>query len=174
MAQCMPTAGSGAGARNDRSTLAMLRMPEPFDSRLAPRPACPSSNDLRPIGKLTHGVSGPSEVEVKLRFDDASSSNAIQLPSSHSFYHPEPPRRQQQAVPADGRVLTGRIDCTPDDAGVALRQAVREFRNPKCVTCSAQAAEHVAMLVVCLGSGKQNSLRLQTSRYPKLGSGRPH
>ena len=39
VAQCMPKAGSGAVAGNDRSTLAMLRMPQPIDTRLAPRPA---------------------------------------------------------------------------------------------------------------------------------------
>jgi hypothetical protein len=37
---------------------------------------CPSSNDLRPIGVLCNGVSGPSAVKVKLRFVDASSGDA--------------------------------------------------------------------------------------------------
>jgi hypothetical protein len=37
---------------------------------------CPSSNDVRLIGGLCNGVSGPSAVEVKLRFGDASSGAA--------------------------------------------------------------------------------------------------
>ena len=37
---------------------------------------CPSSNDLRPIGVLCNGVSGPSAVKVRLRFGDASSGDA--------------------------------------------------------------------------------------------------
>jgi len=37
---------------------------------------CPSSNHLRPIGALSNGVSGPSVVEVKLPFGDASSGGA--------------------------------------------------------------------------------------------------
>ena len=37
---------------------------------------CPSSNDLRPIGVLCNGVSGPSAVKVKLRFGEASSGSA--------------------------------------------------------------------------------------------------
>ncbi|MFM7415485.1 MAG: hypothetical protein ACKO51_06820 [Alphaproteobacteria bacterium] len=37
---------------------------------------CPSSNHLRPIGGLCTGVSGPSMVEVKLPFGDASSGGA--------------------------------------------------------------------------------------------------
>ena len=41
--------------------------------------ACPSSNHLRLVGGLCNGVSGPSEVKVKLRFGGASSGNAIQL-----------------------------------------------------------------------------------------------
>ncbi len=37
---------------------------------------CPSSNDLRPLGGLCNGVSGPSAGSVKLRFVDASSGGA--------------------------------------------------------------------------------------------------
>ena len=37
---------------------------------------CPSSNDLRPIGGLCNGVSGPSGFKVRLRFVDASSGDA--------------------------------------------------------------------------------------------------
>ena len=37
---------------------------------------CPSSNHLRPLCALANGVSGPSAVEVKLRFGDASSGAA--------------------------------------------------------------------------------------------------
>jgi hypothetical protein len=36
----------------------------------------PSPNDLRTIGGLFNGVSDPSEVKVKQRFDDASSGDA--------------------------------------------------------------------------------------------------
>jgi hypothetical protein len=46
---------------------------------------------------------------------------------------------RRQAVPADGGVLTGRVHRAPDGAAVALGQAVREFRNPKRVTCRASA-----------------------------------
>ena len=42
VAQCMPTAGSGAVAGNDRATWAMLRMPQPIDTRLAPRRPLPT------------------------------------------------------------------------------------------------------------------------------------
>ncbi|MCA3358695.1 MAG: SIR2 family protein [Roseomonas sp.] len=38
--------------------------------------ACPSSNHLRPLCTLSNGVSGPSVVEVRLRFGDASSGVA--------------------------------------------------------------------------------------------------
>jgi len=107
---------------------------------------CPSSNDLRPIGELTNGVSGPSEVKVKLRFADATSGNAIQLPPSHPLHHPEPPRRQRQAVPADGRVFPWRVHSAPDGAAVALGHGVREFRNPKRVTCSVSAVESAQSL----------------------------
>jgi SNF2 family DNA or RNA helicase len=37
---------------------------------------CPSSNDLRPLGVLCNGASGPSAVKVRLRFGDASSGGA--------------------------------------------------------------------------------------------------
>jgi hypothetical protein len=37
---------------------------------------CPSSNDLRPLGALVNGVSGPSGFEVDLRFRDTSSGGA--------------------------------------------------------------------------------------------------
>jgi hypothetical protein len=37
---------------------------------------CPSSNDLRPLGVLCNGASGPSAVKVMLRFGDASSGGA--------------------------------------------------------------------------------------------------
>ena len=38
---------------------------------------CPSSNHLRLIGGLCNGVSGPSVIEVKLPFGDASSGAAV-------------------------------------------------------------------------------------------------
>jgi len=85
------------------------------------------------------GQACPSAFNVKLRFGDATSGNAIQLPPSHPLHHPERPRCQGQAVPADGCILAGRVHCAPGGAAVALRQAVREFRNPKRVTCSASA-----------------------------------
>jgi hypothetical protein len=37
---------------------------------------CPSSNHLRLLGALANGVSGPSLVEIKLPFGDASSGAA--------------------------------------------------------------------------------------------------
>jgi transposase-like protein len=37
---------------------------------------CPSSNDLRPVGGLCNGASGPSAVKVRLRFVDASRGDA--------------------------------------------------------------------------------------------------
>ena len=73
---------------------------------------------------------------------------------SHPLHHPEPPRRQRQAVPADGNVFAGGVHRTPDRAAVALRHAVREFRNPQRIPRRAKAPEHVAMLVACLGNGK--------------------
>jgi hypothetical protein len=44
-----------------------------------------------------------------LRFGDASSGGAIHLYPSTSFFHPKPPRRQRQAIPADGGVCVARI-----------------------------------------------------------------
>jgi hypothetical protein len=32
---------------------------------------------------------------------------------------------------------------------------IAKFRNPKRVTCSAKAPQHVAVLVACLGDGKR-------------------
>jgi hypothetical protein len=50
-------------------------------------PDCPPSNDLRPIGGLCNGVSGPSVVKVKLRFGHASGGGATEpLP-----FTPSPP-----------------------------------------------------------------------------------
>ena len=51
------------GGLNDRRAL---------NSLLVKPDGCASSNDLRQIGVLCNGVSGPSWVEVNLRFGDAS------------------------------------------------------------------------------------------------------
>jgi hypothetical protein len=50
------------GGLNDRRAL---------NSLLVKPDGCASSNDLRQIGVLCNGVSGPSWVEVNLRFGDA-------------------------------------------------------------------------------------------------------
>jgi peroxiredoxin len=58
-------------------TMAQMRMLGLYLSE--PRSAqetCPSSNHLRLLGALANGVSGPSVVEIKLRFGDASSGVA--------------------------------------------------------------------------------------------------
>jgi hypothetical protein len=53
MAQCMPTAGSRAVAGNDRATWAMLKMPQPIDTRLAPRPAYSSNIEHDDLSSLS-------------------------------------------------------------------------------------------------------------------------
>ena len=51
--------------------------------------------------------------------------------TSHPLHHPKPPRRQRQAVPADGRVFAGRVHRTPDGAAVSLGQAVPTILNER-------------------------------------------
>ena len=74
--------------------------------------------------------------------------------ASHPLHHPEPPRRQRQAVPADGGVFARRVHGPPDGTAVALCHGVGEFRNPKRIPRHSKAAEHIAVLIACLGSGK--------------------
>ena len=57
------------GLRGEESIAALCR-------REAIAESCPSSNHLRLIGGLCNGVSGPSVVEIKLRFGDVSSGDA--------------------------------------------------------------------------------------------------
>ena len=73
----------------------------------------------------------------------------------YPLHHPEPPCGQRHAVTADGGVLPWRVLCPPDGAAVALGHAVAKFRNPKRIPRHAKAAQHVAMLVAGLGSGKR-------------------
>ncbi len=94
-----------------------------------------------------------------LSFDEAwqSSTKAMLLSlngrtSSHPLHHPKPLRRQRQAVPADGGIFARRVHCPPDGAAVPLRQAVREFSDPKRIPRRAKSAEHVSMLIARLGN----------------------
>ena len=69
---------------NRQFAAAVERLPRTTDKLMASSTVCPSSNDLRPIGWLCNGVSGPSSVKVRLRFGDGSSGKAIQL-SPHTL-----------------------------------------------------------------------------------------
>ena len=73
---------------------------------------------------------------------------------SHPLHHPKPPRRQGQAIPANGGVFAGGVHRTPDGAAVPLGHAVGDFRNPKRIPRHAKAAEHIAVLVARLCGGK--------------------
>ena len=59
------------GLRGEESIAALCRR-----EAIAESLYCPSSNDLRPLGVLCNGASGPSAVKVRLRFGDASSGGA--------------------------------------------------------------------------------------------------
>ncbi|MCA3310759.1 MAG: hypothetical protein ING03_15105 [Roseomonas sp.] len=48
-----------------------------------------------------------------------------------------------------------RVHCAPDGTAVALGHAVREFSKPKRIPSRSKAAQHVAVLVACLGGGKR-------------------
>ena len=115
---------------------------------------CSSPNNLRQIGAPANGVSdalGGSLCCVLVLQQATCYPNT----PSHSFYQPEPPLRQRQAVLADGGVLAGRVHRPPDGAAVSLRHAVGEFRNPKRIPRRTKAAQHVAMLVARLGGSKR-------------------
>ena len=71
---------------------------------------------------------------------------------SHPLHQPKPPRRQRQAVPADGGILPRHVHRTPDGAAVALGHAVAKLRNPKRIPRRTKAAQHVSMLDARLGA----------------------
>ena len=94
--------------------------------------------------------------------------------SSHSLHHPKSPRRQSQAVPADGGVLPRCVHRTPDGAAVSLRHAVGEFRNPERIPRRTKAPQHVAVLN-CVASAPSRKPKTQTGAlsvsaktYPRL------
>ena len=95
-------------------------------------------------------------------------------PRSHPLHHPKSPRRQGQAVPADGGILTGRVHGTPDGAAVPLRHAVGEFSAPKRVTCGAKPAQRVAILTRCAPAPSRKpktqagALSASANTYPRL------
>ncbi len=95
----------------------------------------------------------------RARFPDARVQKLL-----HPLHHPEPPRRQSQAVPADGGVLPRCVHRTPYGAAVSLGHAVREFRNPKRIPRRAMAPQHVAVL---------NCVASAPSRKPKTQTGAP-
>ena len=89
------------------------------------------------------------------REDEHSCSILAPWPPPHTLSTPpEPPRRQRQAVPADGSVLAGGIHRPPNGAAVALRHTLGKLRNSKRIPRRAKAPQHVAMLVARLGRGE--------------------
>ena len=76
----------------------------------------------------------------------------------------------------DHHGLPWRFHGPPDGAAIPLGHAVGEFRNPQRIPRRAKAAQHVAVLITCLGGRKRRQVecrhaRVHDGQYRKLDVG---